>query len=297
MQPKILIVTFVKNSAKFLPYYFESMKQLSYPSNKLRLCFIYGESGDKTLDIIKKEKSKLPFKAEIYKEYADKLLSIYGVMSGSILWEDAKNLVKDEEYILFIDSDVEFFPKDLIEQLLVVNSDIVAPYVYIVNSNNFYATWYFRIGNQAFNTTDPPAKDSKDPIELDSVGVCFLIKAGIYQSTKLQNPYPALIICHEAHKYGYKVVACPYIKVYHANLEELGIIHSPLNPEAGLYPTRGLVDSKTQVVTYKIKSIDEIENMINKDSESIVDMILKGSKQPQLDMARVDGYNPKTEGQ
>jgi len=135
--PKIMICLLTKNDARTLPKFLEEMTKLDYPKDKLRWVWIYGKSVDNTLDIILDFHKKNSYKYEIYEEpvFERKLNS---PLYNARLCNEFKSLLRDEEYVLFADTDITKMPKNTIKELVKVNKDVVAPYVYIEGTNRFY---------------------------------------------------------------------------------------------------------------------------------------------------------------
>ena len=75
---------------------------------------------------------------------------------------------------------------------------------------------------------DPPFKEEKVPIQLDSVGTFYLIKAKVFKEVPFDNPCPAYQFCKNARKKGYTVWALPSLVIEHANVEGLETPHLPL---------------------------------------------------------------------
>jgi len=238
--PKILIGTMLKNSGGWLSKYWEEVKKLDYPKDKLRIVFVYGDSKDNTLKIAKRIVKEKVCNVEIYKEPNDTLLKRGGAQLSASVYNDWKTLL-NEDYFMLLDSDLIELPSNLITELLKVKEDIVAPYPWSEGHRHFYDSWIFRIGNKRFHPMNPPGLGLKVPIEVDSVGTCFLATRESYKSTPITNPYPNLSFCNNARRMGYKVIALPYLEVFHADIEKLGIIHNPLPPKLGGYPEQGFI--------------------------------------------------------
>jgi len=243
---KVMIGTMVKNSAMFLPSYFNLLRSLTYPKNNIRIVFIYGNSSDRTLEIIKEEEAKGDLDICIYSEQNDQNLRVGGAQLAASAYNDFQNAMKeDEDYFLLLDSDIKGAPSNLIEELIAVNADIVAPYPWSEEHRHFYDNWIFRINNIRFSPTHPPGEGLKYPIIVDSVGTCFLAKSHVFKGVQIVNPYPNLQFCNKAREMNYMVIACPYLEIIHIDIEKLDppIIHNPLPQEYGFYPKNGFLDS------------------------------------------------------
>jgi len=254
--PTVMVGTMVKNAGKWLEKYFKNVLSFTYPKDKLRFVFIYGRSSDDTFEILKKYKDSINM--EVYLEPNDQNLRIGGAQLAASIYNDWKELL-EEDYFMLLDSDVIITPNNLIEQLMEVKADIVAPYPYCYGENYFYDSWIFRIDNVRFSPKDPPGKNLKVPIKVDSVGTCFLTTKECFLRVPITNPYPNLTFCNNARKMGYTVVACPYIKIYHENVLKLGYVHNPLPPQYGGYPNPGWIDSSYPVEVYGSIQVERLE--------------------------------------
>ena len=273
-KPSIFIGTMVKNSDRWLDQYWEVIKKLTYPKNKIRLVFMYAISTDFTLEKIEKFSKENIVNVEVYREPVNNELRAFGAQGAAAVYNDFKHLI-DEDYFMLFDSDiVGIKPNNLIEELLKVKTDIVAPYPYSEGYRHFYDSWIWRINNVRLSPEDPPAKDSAIPIEVDSVGTCFLSTREVWTSSPIANPYPNLTFCLSAKRLGYKVVGCPYLHVIHKDIEKLGIKHNPLPPKFGFYPAPGWIDSKYPVKEFKV--ISEEDKI--KEAKSDIDEGLKTLK-------------------
>jgi len=260
MTDSIMIGTMIRNSGLWLPRYWEMIKKLDYPPDKIRIVFIYGISTDYTLKIAKKIFKEKHCKVEIYKEQFNLPMKQGGAQLAELAYKDWQELL-EEDYFLLMDSDVIKTPSNLIKDLQKVDADIVAPYPWSEKHRHFYDSWIFRINNVRFDPKDPPGKGLSYPIEVDSVGTCFLATNEVFKEIEITNPYPNLTLCLDAKKRGFRVAACPYIEVFHVDVEKLGIVHHPLPPKFGGYPQQGFVDSNYHATKIflkdELKAIDE----------------------------------------
>lgn len=229
--PRIMICLLAKNDAKYLPKFLEAMSKLDYPKEKLRWVWIYGKSIDFTLDTILEFHKKNTYKFEVYEEPVFQR-PLNSPLYNARLCNEFKKLYQGEEYILFADCDIEEIPPQTLKELIKADKDIVAPYVYRKTTGNkvyFYDTYVFRFHGwkfeyvkykgKVYDYKNPLFKDRKEPVELDSVGTFFLIKAKVFQEVEWDNPVPHLQFCKNARAKGFHVWALPYIKIYHSNLE------------------------------------------------------------------------------
>lgn len=272
--PKIMIGMMLKNSARFLPTVLNEIVKLDYPKDKLRLVGIYGKSIDNTLEIMKDFKKKNIIKTEVYQEQPDQFLRMLKQYGAATVWNDMKRSMNDnEDYFLLIDSDLVKLPTNLIKELLKVDADIVAPYPWVENKH-FFDSWGFRINNIRFSPKDPPGKGLKYPIEVDNVGTCFLANRETWISVPVNNPHPYLTFHSNARKYGYQIAALPYLEVFHADLEKLGIYHLPPDPKYGGYPsTMDFLDSSYPVKKYTRRTHKSLKQLMEKEVKKVNKLI------------------------
>jgi len=273
----VMIATMIKDSAQWLPNYWESMKALDYPKKKLRIVFMYGKSNDETLELLKKYKKENIVPFDVFEERRDPSLKQGSFTAASIYNEYRKLLKNKEDYVLFMDSDVVFSP-DLLTELLKVDADIVAPYIWAGN-RYFYDSFMFRINNRNFDSQRPAGLGKDYPIEVDSVGTCFLNKREVWANIPSFNPYPEISYCAIARKCGYQVVAVPYIGVKHVDVRKhRELLKRPLDKSLGGHPTGKPVNSMFTVTRYKKKTKRELNRFYKEKLEKVEAMIEKEAK-------------------
>ena len=264
-KPTVMICIPVKNTGRWLPKSIKQLESLTYPHDKIRIVYSYSNSFDNTLDVISEFAKNGTFKVEVYREPFEEQIMMYGIQVGASIYKDFQRLLKEDYFMLF-DSDIVSIPNDLIEQLLEIDTDVVAPYPWSEGHRHFYDNFIFRINNIRFHPQKPPGLGLAIPVYVDSVGTCFIAKREVFVNTQIDNPYPNLTFCNNARGLGYSVVAVPYIEVIHADLEKLGILHNPLPQNAGNYPSLGWLDSSFPLKPFKVK--EERKSDIAKDLNS-----------------------------
>jgi len=228
VKPKILIQVFCKNSSESLEKCLSNFDYLDYPRDRIRIVISYSwETTDNTLHTLIKFFKDRNFEVEIYGDVFDCKGNQHWI---SPLHEASKLLVKDEDFIIHIDDDIIDFSPDLINRLIKVNKDIVAPYVYAGNlssigrtDNIFWDTHVFKtLDGKSFPSRKPPRQKSKRPFRVNSVGCCVCFKREVYlkssfvdNPTGISPPTQWLVICENARRLGYKVFALPYEQIYH----------------------------------------------------------------------------------
>lgn len=148
----------------------------------------------------------------------------------------ARNLVietrlrPEHTHVLWMDADLVDVPPDLIQQLLAVSAgDVVAPFVYVEPPGGwFYDTGGFVLGGVGAAPHGPIFPGYQGgPIELDSVGTCYLAPAELYREHGLRYGVTAGEVEHRgllarAKALGYRVIATDAVVVTHAYLPAHG---------------------------------------------------------------------------
>lgn len=141
--PKILILTPIKNAAHDAETYFAGLRSLDYPGELLSIGILESDSTDDSFDTFQKlaDENKSHFRIiNIWQKSFG-----YAIPEGIPRWEPniqferrstlarSRNhllfhALDDEDYVLWLDSDVLEFPPDIIQRLLSYNKDIVQPH-------------------------------------------------------------------------------------------------------------------------------------------------------------------------
>jgi len=243
-----MIGVMIKNGARFLPHCFDLLESLSYPKDLTRVVVEYGKSSDNSLSLLKDFAKNGNMNVEIYNEPYDPLLVKYGDGFSKVIFDDWQKIISEDYFMLF-DTDLASVPKDLIQQLIGVDEDIVAPFPWCEGYSHFYDSWVYRIGNRRFHPYAPPGIGMKVPIEVDAVGTCYLAKKEAFVGIPVTNPYPHITYCNNARRSGYRVLTCPNIEVFHIDIaSKYNIISKPLPQNLGGYPLQGWVTALDPVI-------------------------------------------------
>ncbi|GLY66495.1 glycosyltransferase [Amycolatopsis taiwanensis] len=140
-RPSVLVLTPVKDAARFVPGYLDSLRTLDYPPGAISLGLIEGDSQDDTWETLQRA---LP---ELEQQYRRVTLVRHhaGVRLPGQRWEPGvqrerrsalarvrnhllSSALTDEQWVLWIDVDVTSYPPDLIQRLLATRKDIVVPH-------------------------------------------------------------------------------------------------------------------------------------------------------------------------
>ncbi|MEL4897862.1 hypothetical protein [Crocosphaera sp. Alani8] len=220
--PVVLILTPVKDATKFLPNYLEKLFTLTYPHDKISLGFLESDSSDDTFDLLKRSLSVL--------EQEFKNVHIYQKNFGFYLttprWDSSvqykrrsimaksrnflcHKALQDEDWVLWIDVDVEYYPPDIIQLLLESGKEIVVPNcVFEPGGKTFdLNTFQFKPNAKSLdwspymvdNILQPPKGKGRlyledlrehEIVEVDGVGgTMLLIKADIHREGLIFPPF------------------------------------------------------------------------------------------------------------
>ncbi|KAJ2826818.1 hypothetical protein GGI24_002812 [Coemansia furcata] len=142
----ILILTPMKNNAKYITKYFELIDSLKYPRNKISLALLVSDSTDDTLRLLIKMKEKyqegsknMRFKRfDIFRQdffYAlphDERHSLDSQRDRRIVMARARNYLwtralEDEQWVVWIDGDLTYYPPTIIRDLMAYDKDVIVP--------------------------------------------------------------------------------------------------------------------------------------------------------------------------
>ncbi|KAJ2893079.1 hypothetical protein IWW38_002987 [Coemansia aciculifera] len=269
----LLILTPLKNSAKYINTYFQLLDDLNYPRNKTSLAFLVSDSTDQTQQMLIEFKQRyqeqapeeLRFKRfEIYRQdffYSlpsnrrhalSKQFERRKVMARArnYLWTRA---LEDEQWVLWIDGDLEYYPPDIVHDLMAYNKDVIVPNC-LINIKNSQGEW--RLGVYDYNAWQETPRSlahiaklnenvflaegyskiktyrkhmgkfdkNETIVPLDGVGGTFtLVKSHVHRSGV---GFPAWLFQHEvetegfaklAKANGFGVFGLPFYNILHTN--------------------------------------------------------------------------------
>jgi glycosyltransferase involved in cell wall biosynthesis len=265
--PRVLILTLLHNSEKKLPHYFELVKSLTYPKELISLVFGEDNSKDSTVEVAENGLQGLH---GFWRTEFRHLGALEGKHKGwgteahskhyrNIQYKRRRHLalarnlllshaLYDEEYVLWLDSDLEEFPKDLIEQLLQPDKDIIVPNSLIRYRGNVImpydlSNWRETQASLAFQASQKPEylflegykqqrpkrtylndlKREGKLVQLDGVGSCVILIKSIH--LRLGLTYPSYVFMNQIETEGMAKMAAamdldvwglPYLEVFHA---------------------------------------------------------------------------------
>ena len=186
---KVLVLTPIKDCAAHLPRYVERIEALRYPRGLLSIGLIEGDSRDATWSILNGLRPRLETRCArvtaIKRDFGLRLPQStprwspkYQVARRTVLARARNHLLfaalRDEDWVLWIDSDVVEFPADLISRLLETGRDIVHPHCV----TDWGGSTFDRNGWSHHGTRYLDSYRGHSLVRLDSVGgTVLLIKA------------------------------------------------------------------------------------------------------------------------
>lgn len=140
--PSILVLTPLKNAARFLDRYFSNLDSLEQSPSDISLGFLISDSTDGTAEALR---SRLPKLHERYRsvtvvekdfgfeipEQLNRWSAALQAPRRAVLAKSRNHLLfaalKDEDWVLWIDVDVASYPSDVITQMLATGKSILHP--------------------------------------------------------------------------------------------------------------------------------------------------------------------------
>jgi mannan polymerase complexes MNN9 subunit len=183
--PHILILTPVKNSAKHLSSYFTQLLTLTYPFEYISIGIMDSDSTDNTVELLNEFKQKHGstfhsikvfshnFGLDLLRERRhdqEKQLKRRMSLAKSRNHLLISTLVDEIDYVLWLDSDVQYYPPTIIQTLLSSKKSIVVPNcVMSLNGGRSYDLNSWRFASLGNNATINQIKEMHDTIHRDEV--------------------------------------------------------------------------------------------------------------------------------
>jgi len=203
LQPRILILTPFKDATRHLDTYFAQLGRLRYPRTRLTLGAIESDSADDTylrlqtgLEAIRHEfaavhlcKRDFGFRISAGIPRYDRAIQVRRRVT---LAKSRNHLLfralRDEEWVLWLDSDVCEYPEDILQRLLAAGKDIVQPNcVCEYGGPSFDLNAWRDHGRQHLHDL----RQEGEVVPLDSVGgTMLLVKADVHRDGLIFPPYP-----------------------------------------------------------------------------------------------------------
>jgi glycosyltransferase involved in cell wall biosynthesis len=253
-RPKVLILCPVMNMARFLPRFWENLQLLEYPRDLVSIAFLESDSLDDTPRLIQE---KLPalrndfrrvdlfrrnFSYPLFGSYLDPaFLKFRKSTLARIRNYLLSKALMDEDWVLWADVRIASWPEDLIEQLLALSKEIVAPNCLTLGNKQPFDLDTFRLQPGADQLDwSPyevegilfPPKDfgrfylndlrSFNSVTLDSVGgSLLLVRADLHREGLIFPPIPykqnieAGGLAALARDMGYRCWGLPNLEIFH----------------------------------------------------------------------------------
>lgn len=255
----IVIMTPISNAIRQLPGYFSNLCRLTYPHRLISIALIEDSSKDNTyrkaennLEVLQKHFAKVSLFSNVenirYHGPSTRHEMGWQLTRRTHLAKSRNALLSrglgDETWVLWMDSDVQYIPFDLIEQLLAADRDIVVPScmfqsgkkIDIYDKNTWKETDTSKTflkdkGNEflMLEGYGPPMrsylnklKNKGNIVEIDGVGGCvLLIKADLHRKGLVFPPYvyknhiETEGLAKMAQDMGFKIYGLPNFEVYH----------------------------------------------------------------------------------
>ncbi|KAI9483849.1 MAG: Anp1-domain-containing protein [Benjaminiella poitrasii] len=218
-QEKVLILTPLKNAARYLPRYFELIDSLTYPKHLLSLAFLVSDTTDETVRILQDRAEGLLnrphdrygdiaiFEKDFHFELSEEerhrfelqpLRRSFMARSRNYLLTAA--LREDHAWVLWLHVDVVRYPETILEDLQETDDGSFWGY----DKNNLQETYesraiqenldpisYYEFLTKRRLMVDMPTHGNKmDKVPLDGVGATFtLVKANVHREGANFPPY------------------------------------------------------------------------------------------------------------
>ncbi len=199
---KILILTPVKDAEPFLDTHFRNLENLTYPHQNISLGFLEGDSQDNTYTILSErmpELNKKFRKATVWKkDFGFLIPEKTPRWDGRIQHERRTILARsrnrllfraldDEDWVFWLDVDIEEYPPDIIQTLLHSGKEIIQPNcVTEYGGPSFDRNAWRDKGRMHLDDL----RDTGEYVELHAVGgTMLLVRADIHRDGLIFPPY------------------------------------------------------------------------------------------------------------
>jgi len=141
-EPRVLILTPIKNAARHLPRYVKLIEALDWPGDRLSVGLIEGDSTDDTVavaDALLQRLRERTRRAQLFRRSfgfsmppgVPRWAPAFQKMRRGVLARARNHLLfhalDDEDWVLWIDVDVIEYPTDVLRRLLATGFDVVTP--------------------------------------------------------------------------------------------------------------------------------------------------------------------------
>jgi hypothetical protein len=199
---RVLILTPVKQAASQLDNYFAALQRLVYPPQLLTLGFLEGDSTDGTYERLA---DRLPQLRRCYRDVtlvkrdfgfympddAHRWAPPLQLARRIVLAKSRNHLLfaalRDEDWVLWLDVDVEDYPADVLDRLLATGKDIVTPHCVTGYGGQ---TFDWNAWRDKGRVRMDGLRGGSDLVRLDAVGATMLlVRADIHRQGLVFPPY------------------------------------------------------------------------------------------------------------
>ena len=216
----VLVASLVSQEEPWIQRFLDCLTRLDYPRHAIRHAFVEGKNTGENVSLLHEWAKADTWIKEANPPITNRFEKLAHLRNLII---DEAYPIRNEDYNLWIDSDVVEFPPSLIKDLMKHKVPVVAPSVWIEGTNQFYDTLAFRDTHgrtvPAFNLP------YKGLIEMGSVGTCYMVASKLYTKNNIRyrgGDSEQVMFCSEARKLGQRVYADFDIRIKHANLPWYG---------------------------------------------------------------------------
>lgn len=202
MPQTFVILTPLKNAARHLDRYFENLASLEQDPSTLSLGFLVSDSDDGTLEVLREKEEELK---KTYRNITivEKNFD-FSIPEGFHRWANAVQAprrivlaksrnhllfaaLKDEDWAVWLDVDVSWFPPDVLTQMVATGKSIVHPNCVIELGGKAYDGNAWRQDGTLFMH----GMRSHDLVRLEGIGgTMILIKADIHRDGLVFPAFP-----------------------------------------------------------------------------------------------------------
>jgi hypothetical protein len=201
-QPRILVLTPIKDAARHLERYCQLLEALDWPGEKLAVGILEGDSRDGTEEALLRLRPRLEARAARVSlhqrhygfrmpEGTPRWAPAYQVTRRQILARARNQLLfralRDEDFVLWVDVDLVSYPTDVLHQLLATGFDIVTPNCTTEPGGRSFDrnAW----ADHGRTTLD--MRRGTGPVRLQSVGgTMLLVRADLHRDGLIFPPFP-----------------------------------------------------------------------------------------------------------
>ncbi len=198
----VVVLTVIKDAARRLDTYFDSLARLTYPPDRLSLGFLEGDSQDDTFAALQ---SRMPDLQRRYRRARlwkrdfgfqiprglPRWASIIQIPRRAVISRSRNHLLSraldDEDWVLWLDADVVEYPPGIIERLLSVGRDIVHPHCVRTYGGPTFDLNAWRDHGRVHMED---LRGGPDLVRLDAVGgTMLLVRADAHRDGLIFPPY------------------------------------------------------------------------------------------------------------